>query len=277
MVIEKENFKVLISQAFYEVKAYAPQIACLIDAFKVLDELKIQYGYKMICGDSYVDRAKNSLVHDFLKSDCSHLMIIDSDETWDIEGFARLIRAALQGYEVTCALYPCKNNWEFFGGAPKQVDGMIVGKEDGDVRVIEMEVAPGGFIIYSREAFERTRPTLDMYVDPETGEEILEAFRCNIEKPEIKRKSIEELAAMTKEGLIKYIFDIRQGGRVGIRIGEDVYFQKRYQEMGGKVFCEPNVNMGHFGIKEWKGNFHEHLLKSREKTCESPLSIAPLE
>lgn len=257
-----DGFRLMIGTCYYEVKAYAPQIPCLVDAFRVLNELGIDYTYLQICGDSYVDRAKNSLVHEFLKSDYTHLMIIDSDETWDVIGFARLIKSALKGFEVIGGLYPCKNNWEFFGGIPNAKDGQILGREEAGCRVIDMYCVPGGFIIYTREAIERTRPNLDSYLAPETNEYILEVFRCNIET-NTPRYTAEELEKLDKAELVQLYLSNQRGNRRGGRVGEDIYFQQRYKEMGGKIWCEPDINMGHIGIKEWQGNYNQHLLECR--------------
>ena len=261
----KKEFSLMIASAFYEVKAYAPQIPCLIDAFRVLDELGIRHTYLQLCGDSYPCRAKNALVHSFLKTDFTHLMILDSDETWDVEGFARLIRAAMLGPEIVAGLYPCKNNWEFYGGIPNMRDGFLLGKEIGDVRLLDMWCAPGGFIIYSREVFDRIRPYVDSYLAPETGEYILECFKNNMEFDGLKRHTKEELGGMDKDALVSLVLANQPGGRKAKRVGEDVFMQLRVREAGGKIWCEPNINMGHFGIKEWKGNYHEFLL--RQKTA----------
>lgn len=271
LTFDKDKYKLCLATGFYEVKAYAPQFVCMTEAYRVLNALGIEYTYNQLCGDSYVDRCKNSLVHHFLtKTDYTHLMIIDSDETWTLEGFIRLLKASIAGAEIVAGLYPCKNNWEFYGGVPKySEDGYIMGKEVAGMRLIEMQIAPGGFIIYSRKAFERTRPILDSYLDPDTGEYILETFRCNIEIDEWQRKSSKELKKMTKEQLLQYINLVQQGGRKGKRIGEDIYFQQRYKEMGGLIWCEPNISMGHFGVKEWKGNYQDHLLSQKKEHEES--------
>jgi hypothetical protein len=111
-------------------------------------------------------------------------------------------------------------------------DNQFLGKEIGDMRLLDMWCIPGGFLIYSREAFERARPNLKYYVNPENNEKILEAFRCNIEE---------------------------SGGRVG----EDVYFQLRYKEAGGKLWLMPDITIQHYGVKAWEGNYHEFLLRQK--------------
>jgi hypothetical protein len=221
--------KLAIATPFYEVKAYSPYIVALINSLKVLDELGIAYDYYELSGDSYVDRAKNTLIDKFLKGDCTHILMIDSDLSWDVPGFARLIKDALAGAEVIGGGYPNKNNWTTFGVIPMAEDGVPIGIDNGIIRVLEVRGIPGGFIVYSRKAIERARPNLQSYVDLKTGEEFLECFKCNIEE---------------------------HGGR----IGEDIYFQERYREMGGKVWLEPNISFKHFGVKAWEGNYHEYLL-----------------
>lgn len=240
------KMKLAIATPFYSVTAFAPYIVSLLDSVRALDEIGIEWEYWQVCGDSYVDRAKNSLIHRFLKSDCTHIFMVDSDESWDYVGFARIVKAAIKGCEVVGGLYPCKNNWEFYGGVPRyNEDGFLIGHEEEGMRLIEMDCIPGGFLIYSREAFERARPNLNSYIAPETGESILEAFRCNIEAG-------------------------------GGRIGEDIYFQRRYQEMGGKVFCEPDVSIQHFGVKAWEGNYHQYLLKQKENAdAETIVGMSP--
>lgn len=258
-----EKYSLFVGQAFYECKSFSPQIPCLMDAFRTMEELGIRYTYIQINGDSYVSRAKNALVHAFLKSDFTHLMILDSDHTWNLEGFMRLLRASLAGFEVVAGLYPCKNNWDFYGGWPRMdKNGFLLGKEEGDIRVLDMQVIPGGFVIYSREAFERTRPFLDSYIAAEDNEEILEAFQDGIEFA-IPRLTVEDMEPMLKEDLIAEVLKRQRGERSAGRIGEDVYFQRRYLEAGGKLWCEPNIDIGHIGIKEWRGNYQEHLLNCR--------------
>lgn len=229
-----KEFSLVIATPFYSVTAFAPYITSLIDSIKVLDELGIRHTYYQVTGDSYVDRAKNSLVDQFLQSDFSHIFMVDSDESWDVVGFARLIKAAMSGCEIVGGAYPCKNNWEFYGCVPNYgPDGMLMGKEFNGMRLLDMNCIPGGFLIYSREAFERTRPFLKEYYSPELKRPILEVFRCNIEA---------------------------NGGRVG----EDIYFQRRYKDAGGgPIWLEPDITIGHYGVKEWRGNYHEFLLKQK--------------
>lgn len=230
--------KLVIATPFYEVKAYSPYVSSLLNSVKILNELNIEWDFYNLSGDSYVDRAKNGLVYKFLESDATHLFMIDSDMEWDIEGFGKMIKNALAGFELVGAAYPCKNNWEFFGCIPNlSEEGLFMGKEVGDIRLMDMWGVPGGFIIYSREAFERTKSNVSIYVDSTNNMTIYEFFKCNIEK------------------------DTQN------RIGEDIYFQQRYKEMGGIVWMEPDITLRHWGVKAWVGNYQDFVMngvKARE-------------
>lgn len=232
---KQKDFKLVIATPFYEVKAYSPYIPSLLNSIRVLQELDIEWDYYELSGDSYVDRAKNSLIHRFLESDFTHIFMVDSDMAWQVEGFARIIKAAMAGFEIVGAGYPCKNNWQFFGCVPNfHENGQVLGKEVDDMRLLDMWCIPGGFICYSREAIEKTRKNLNVYEDKKTGIKYLECFKCNIEED------------------------------TGGRVGEDVYFQLRYKEAtGGKIWLEPNVTIQHIGIKAWEGNYHEFLLDGK--------------
>lgn len=248
--------KLWITSAFYEVKAFSPYIVSLVGTIRALEHMKLPWEYKEISGDSYVDRAKNTLLNSFLDDqEATHLFMIDSDHGWEVEAFLRVLRAAMMGAELVGASYPCKNNWDFFGCMPKQEEGddgklYLIGQEIGDVRLLEMHCIPGGFTCYSKAALKRTEPNLKTYTSYDIGTKqfvnFIEFFRCNIED---------------------------DGGRVG----EDVYFQKRYTEMGGKIWMEPNAKIAHFGIQKWEGNYHEKLLREKEQREAAEQGITALE
>ena len=122
-----KDFSILIASAFYEVKAYSPYITSLLSSLRVLQEAGVKYSYVEISGDSYVDRAKNALVNKFLKSHHTHLMIIDSDLGWEVEGFGRLLKAAMAGAEVVGGAYLCKGDWNTYAVTPVLEDSQYVG------------------------------------------------------------------------------------------------------------------------------------------------------
>ncbi len=219
------KFSLVIASAYYEVKAYSPYISSLMSSLRVLQEAGIKYLYIDVSQDSYVDRAKNTLVNVFLKSDYTHLMIIDSDLEWEVEGFGRLIQAAMQGAEMVGGAYLVKSAFLEYAVSPFVEDGHFVGNMECGFPVLRVLSLPGGFTIYSRKAFERTRPALNTY---DMDEPVLEVFRCEI-TPE------------------------------KARLGEDIYFQRKYIGKGGKIYVVPDITLTHYGVKGFEGNYNIHL------------------
>jgi len=224
------DFSLAIATPFYEVKGYSPYISSLAESFRALNELGVKYDYYELSGDSYVDRAKNSLINKFMKSEFTNILMVDSDLAWNIKGFLRIIKAGMLGAEVVGGAYPNKNNWATYGCIPLTQDGYMVGVEAHGLRLLEASGIPGGFILYNRKAIDRTRPNLNTYKDYRTGEDILECFKCSVEA----------------------------GGE---RVGEDIYFQRRYREAGGKVWLEPDIDFVHYGTKGYQGNYHNFLME----------------
>ena len=59
--------------------------------------------------ESLITRARNALAHNFLKTDCTHLMFIDADIRFNPADIPPMIEA---DKEIICGIYPKKEiNW----------------------------------------------------------------------------------------------------------------------------------------------------------------------
>jgi hypothetical protein len=47
--------------------------------------------------------------------------------------------------------------------------------------------------------------------------------------------------------------------------GEDTAFLRRWRDIGGEIWVEPDINFCHQGIKEYKNNLHEYLSGKKTK------------
>src|SRR6185436_1571664 len=103
------------------------------------------------------------------------LFFIDSDMSWDAEGFIKMI---LVPEEVVGGAYPVKNKWDAWTSIPK----LDAKTNDGTKRLrgralpdgshlIEAEVLAGGFLRIRRSALERFRSAYpnDWYKEPSTN------------------------------------------------------------------------------------------------------------
>ena len=90
----------------------------------------MQYGIPMqiyyLFNESLITRARNYCVANFLKSDCTHLIFVDSDIHWkamDLLYMIHLIAENPELYRIFCALYPKKTiAWEKVVKAAKTGD-----------------------------------------------------------------------------------------------------------------------------------------------------------
>ena len=92
-----------------------------------LASISAQYGmdvrFYYLFNESLITRARNYLVDEFLRSDCTHLMFIDSDIGFDPNDVIALSVIAEQGTdkEIVCGPYP--------------KEGIVTGKQVGRAHV----------------------------------------------------------------------------------------------------------------------------------------------
>lgn len=118
-------------------------------------------------GDSLVARARNRLCAEFLASDCTHLLFLDTDLIFSIEHIARLVKhAELPELKVICGLYPKKQ--KELGWVCNVFDEEQPLHEDGLQRV---KYAGTGCMLLSRSLLNAMRLALpEIEYDPDEGD-----------------------------------------------------------------------------------------------------------
>jgi len=223
---------VLIATPCYQSICYTPYLNSLMVTVRTLDKLGVKNDLLIINGDSYIDRARNSIVAKFLNEeiykDYEKLFFIDSDMRWDAEGF---IRTLCSPYDFTGAAYPMKNRWDDFSVRHfNKPDKTPLVTDDG---FIESALVPGGFLCLSRYCLVKmcSKYSENYYIDTNS------AYKS-------------ETINLFENRIVSHS-----------RQGEDSSLCHKWNEMGEKIYCQPNVSFGHIGTKEWSGNYHETLLK----------------
>jgi hypothetical protein len=222
--------KIAFATPFYEQKAWTDYVSSILQSVQILHELDIPWTFLHLAGDSYVDRARNTLVADFLNSDATHLFFIDSDMGWTPFTFMNLIGAP---GEVVGATYPMKNKWEEYPVAIEcDENGFpLVDQASG---LLTATLLPAGFLRIARSAFEK------------------------IEKNEPGNKYLDEKDG-GPAGLRHGFFTPIQEGQTIYR--EDAAFCLRCARAGVKMMLEPRATLNHWGVAPRTGNYHEFLLK----------------
>jgi hypothetical protein len=220
--------KLLIATPFYEMKGWSPYIKSIVATATYLTKAGIDFEYLDWPGDSYVDRARNTICARFLESDCTHLFLLDSDEQWNPEPIVKMLEA---DKEVLGGAYPTKNNWENYSSISLTQPPTI---ENG---LVKASVVSAGFMMIKREAlekFEAHYPDLS-YIDQ------------SADPPDNKTRI--------------YIAFFECFRQAGLRHGEDYTFCNRWRAMGGELWIYPDIDFGHFGVQGWFGNFAKYLKK----------------
>jgi glycosyltransferase involved in cell wall biosynthesis len=231
------RMKVIIATPFYEMRGFSPYIVSLSGTIKMLTMYGIEHEYWELSGDSYVDRAKNTITNKFLEDpDATDLFMIDSDMQWNPDA---LLKMLLLPEQIVMGSYPQKNSWGTWTSLPKlrEEDGKHhpIGRmlEDGSA-LIEAEYLAGGFIRMKRECLQQFK---DKY--PEL------IYQDGSADPSYPERIYTEFYAVVREA--------------GLRWGEDRIFGKRMKEIGVDSWIYPNIDFGHYGIKGWLGNYDTHL------------------
>jgi hypothetical protein len=218
--------KLVIATPFYEMKGWSPYIKSIASTMWFLARhTKIEVTFWSLPEDSYVERARNTIANEFMKSEHTHLLFIDSDMEWDLPGLTRLLAADV---DVVGAGYPCKNLWDFFGC-------ILNVNEDETPKVnaqglISAWGVPTGFMKIRKEVFFKmaiAKPdNFYMVKNPVEGEDPIKVFNFFGRMPPL---------------------------------GEDISFCRRWVDAGGELWVEPRVTITHYGTKGWSGNYDSFL------------------
>lgn len=171
---------------------------------EALHQAGIQTSYLLLQGNCHVDDSRNSIVRDFLESDCTDLLFLDADVTWEPKALVQLCKRDL---DIVGGVYPYRRE----GGQNMPVR-MMPGAaiQDG---LLEVEGLPTGFM-------------------------------------KIKRCVLEQMAAVRPWYFDKIypthlVFDRPDPDMEHTRWGGDVDFCNRWRAMGGKIYADTELRLGH--------------------------------
>lgn len=223
--------KVAIATPFYNLQAFSTYIHSLVETTKALTALDIRWEFWPLHGDSYVQRARNTICGKFLDSDFSDLFFIDSDQDWDV---AAVLRVLLAPFDIVGASYKMKNNWDAWTAVVKMNGSHPYGIQTGaDSAFLEATLLPCGFMRIRRQALCKFR---DAYPDLRYYDEGSEGNRGR-----------------------QYVNFFECSTQGGIFYGEDATFCKRWLDIGGQLWVEPKATITHYGIGGWRGNLDQTL------------------
>lgn len=175
------------------------------------------------CGNALIADARALIVAQFLASEADTLVFIDSDVCWEAGALLRLVDYPV---DMVSGIYPQRKDpinycvkWDT---SKKELVA-----ENG---LLQVEGVPAGFMKLSRKQLEtmvEQYPDTEFYVESAPNQKAWALFA-----------------------------DYRIGKH---KMGEDYAFCRRWTDMGGKVWIDPEIKMGHVGYKTFQGHLGDYL------------------
>lgn len=235
--------KLVLATGFTGGTGFAPFLVSLTDTLRLLDKCGVEAHFWSVQSAAYVDDMRNAHVAKFLASDATHLVFLDYDMQWNAAGLMRLVTANMP---VVTGNYRVKNAWGRWVSLEKRdAEGSVRGiaRQDGDGHLVEAAQIAMGFTCIKREVFEVMAEAMpdDWYTQGEDG------LRC-----------------------YDWFTRIREGRS---HFGEDYSFCKRWTDLGGQMWIDPNITLHHWGLHGWRGNQHEQWLDEAKMREAFPPSV----
>lgn len=180
-----------------------------------------------ISGCSLITKARNALVADFLESDATDLLFIDSDIIFKSDDVLRLL--ALSGdKDITAGAYPRRSKDKKFFTDIYLDDQNQIEFRDGMLRVDRIGT---GFMLIRRHVLETMKAN-----HPEWG------YYNNVNE---------------RTDCALFDFELNNGEYYG----EDYTFCNRARADGFSIYLDPDINLPHIGTEEYTNHFGEEVIR----------------
>lgn len=217
--------KVMLATPTYDGQVCQSYVASLAQSMLLLADAGIGVTYSNLAGDCHVDDARNALLREFMRSDCEELIFLDADVGWRPDD---LVALALHEKDVIAGVYPKK--WKLEEEYPVFVlpGSVLQADENG---LVEVAGVPTGFLKITRSALEKIH---EAYGD---------------------RKYCGQGQDPSEP---PYTIIFERLYEDGHRWSGDYAFCKKWRDIGGKIYVDPEMHFVHEGNKIWGGSLGEY-------------------
>ena len=248
---------VVVAIPAYGGVIHTATVESMFNCLSACAEANIQLQFMITNGDSMVTRARNNIVDAFMAGKGDYLLFVDSDIGFTPEAIIRLVKS---GYPVCGAAYPKKElDWKKVLVAAKRakdehelkamVANYVLNYFDSKVELdgkgfAKVQDLGTGFLMIAREVF----------------------TKMAAEYPEIKCGApvASDGTPLTDRPHYAY-FDTEIEKSTGAYLTEDWLFCRRWQRMGGDVWCDTTQPLSHTGMFTFYGRANAHLNVPEDK------------
>jgi hypothetical protein len=252
---ELKKNKVLVATPMYGGMAHGLYVKSCLDLQGTLSRYSVDTKFSFLFNESLITRARNYLVDEFLRTDFTHMLFIDSDIHYNPQDVVAML--ALDK-DIIGGPYPKKSiNWN---------NVAMAARNHPKIEPKELETLVGEYvfnIVKGTQSFQVTEPlevmeigTGYMMIKRQVFEKIAEAY------PNIKYKP-DHVGQQHFDGS-RYIHayfdtvidskDSITGGGSDRYLSEDYMFCQMWRKIGGKIFLCPWMKTQHIGTYAFTGN-----------------------
>lgn len=206
--------KLMIASPCHHGKCDTIFTLSLIQSLFLLNEAQVKTLVLLPVTGSLLAKERNDIIEVFWKSDCTHLLCIDSDIGWQADAPLKFLR-----YEkdVIAGVYPARRNND---SLPKFMFTPKTNSDDSlitDGPLIKMVGVPAGFLMVSRQCIAKLRNTYPdkKYIGSNNFDSAYSFFNTEV--------------------------------REGMMWGEDYIFCKNVIEASMDIWCDPTIEFNHAG------------------------------
>jgi hypothetical protein len=250
-----KKHKLFVATPMYGGMAHGMYVKASLDLQAIMSKYGVETRFSFLFNESLITRARNYLVDEFLRSDCTHLLFIDSDVHYNPQDVVALL--ALDK-EVIGGPYPKKAiNWNNIA---------LAARKHPDLAPQELENLVGDYVfnvVKGTQQFSVTEPLEVLEIG--TGYMMVkrEVFPILEEKyPQLRYKP-DHVGQAHFDGS-RYIhayfdtvidtLDSATGGGSERYLSEDYMFCQLWRKAGGSIFLCPWMKTQHIGTYPFTGN-----------------------
>lgn len=254
-VEELRKNKLFCATPMYGGMAHGLYVKSCLDLQTTMSKYGIETKFSFLFNESLITRARNYLVDEFLRTDFTHLLFIDSDIHYAPQDVIALL--ALDK-DVIGGPYPKKSiNWKNVADTarknpnmePKELEKLVgeyvfnVVKGTKQFTVTEplevMEIGTG-FMLVKREVFDKMKEAYPkiQYKPDHVGQANFDGTRYIHAYFDTVIDSVDSIT----------------GGGSERYLSEDYMFCQMWRKIGGQIYLCPWMKLGHIGTYQFTGN-----------------------
>ncbi len=250
-----KQHKLFVATPMYGGQAHGMYVKACLDLQGLLNKYGVEVRFSFLFNESLITRARNYLVDEFLRSDCTHMLFIDSDVHYNPQDVIALL--ALDK-DVIGGPYPKKAiNWNNVAHAART---------HPDMNPHELENVVGDYVfnvVKGTQQFSVNEPlevleigTGYMMIKRDVFKKMEEAY------PQLRYRP-DHVGQANFDGS-RYIHayfdtiidtkDSATGGGSDRYLSEDYMFCQLWRKIGGTIFLCPWMRTQHIGTYPFTGN-----------------------